>query len=85
MEVDSVTPPNHGKSIDGGTACCRRVGKGVVDCTACLDEEWNVMGPTLDIEEMRLSQLMLFLIGQAGDGGVSKEDLIVGILRINHL
>ncbi|THU88448.1 hypothetical protein K435DRAFT_830546 [Dendrothele bispora CBS 962.96] len=78
---NSSTPsPAHGKTVDGNPGCCKQTTyKGVIDCSACLDESWVVRSATFTPAELELARLVLFLVGQAGEKGVTRQDLLVNI------
>lgn len=75
---DSSKETRHGQTVDGTIACCKRTCyDGVFDCSGCLDEQWAISSPGLTEEEMPRAQLLLWAVGQAGDKGVTKRDLVV--------
>jgi hypothetical protein len=86
MSVDgplahSTTSVVHGKTVDGSPGCCRQLAdRGMIDCAACLDEVWNTRSATFSPTELEVARLMLFLVAQAGENGVTKEDLLVSLL-----
>jgi len=73
----------HGRTVDGGPGCCKqKAHKGVIDCSACLDDLWAARSATLGQTELELARLILFLVGQAGKKGVTKQDLLVSLVML---
>ncbi|KAL0071703.1 hypothetical protein AAF712_000625 [Marasmius tenuissimus] len=89
MDVDEPPPnPNleatqgsthaHGKTSTGDEGCCRLNNVlGIVNCATCLEESWVGSHDRFDQAEMHVAQLVLWLVDQAGEGGVTKEDLVI--------
>ncbi|KAJ4476656.1 hypothetical protein J3R30DRAFT_3292589 [Lentinula aciculospora] len=76
MDVED-TSVVHGVTVDGSPACCRKNILGaVVNCSGCLDELWRIHSTDLSPEELNTAQLILWLVGQAGAKGLSKQELI---------
>jgi oxalate---CoA ligase len=85
FDEDRADNTKHGSLIDGAPACCRRemIG-GVVDCRACLDEQWNSVNASLVEEEQRKAEHLLSSVGQAGHAGLKKDALMVrAVLQIH--
>ncbi|KAL0572575.1 hypothetical protein V5O48_009395 [Marasmius crinis-equi] len=83
MEVDERTPDVnanlvHGKTSTGDEGCCRlNDARGIVNCSACLEDSWTIRRERFDEAEFLIVQIVLWLVDQAGEGGVTKEDLVV--------
>ncbi|KIK71368.1 hypothetical protein GYMLUDRAFT_90342 [Collybiopsis luxurians FD-317 M1] len=78
--IDIAEDPavRHGMTVDGRPACCRKEILGaVVDCSGCLDELWRAYSSQFSAQELDTAQLILWLVGQAGVKGMSKQDLVV--------
>ena len=76
MELDESSF-DHGKSVDGGVACCRRESDGLVDCQACIEEEHSNFTINLNKEDRELALHMLTIIREAGSNGIARNDLRV--------
>jgi hypothetical protein len=64
----------HGLTVDDDVACCRQLsGTGVVDCTACLEEEWASIQESLDPQEVRVATQVLAVVRDAKEQGVTKS------------
>ena len=69
---------NHGITVDGNAACCRRmIFVGLVDCVACLNEAWSGFIEHLDPEERDNAQWVIDTVRLAGATGVRKSKLMV--------
>ncbi|PSR80716.1 hypothetical protein PHLCEN_2v6632 [Hermanssonia centrifuga] len=67
---------NHGKTISGEQACCRKSTSGLVDCVACLTSESSkLIEGCLDEPKSRLLSRVLEVLAQAGSDGVTKTQL----------
>ncbi|KAK7019694.1 hypothetical protein VNI00_017994 [Paramarasmius palmivorus] len=85
MDIDTSPIPApedplglHGKTADGSPACCKRtIAVEIIDCTTCIEDAWSAKSTTLTAAEMLIAQLVMWLVGQAGKGGVTKEDLVM--------
>jgi oxalate---CoA ligase len=85
FDEDRADCSKHGSLTDGAPACCRReVIGGVVDCRACLDEQWNSINATLAGEEQSKAEYLLSSVGRAGHAGLKKEALMVRTVLQNH-
>lgn len=70
--------PGHGVSLDGGEGCCRRLsGTDIIDCTACLEEEWVSFNDSLTPEERDCARKILTIVRSGGEHGVGKAQLRV--------
>lgn len=70
--------PGHGGSLDGSEGCCRRLsGTDIIDCTACLEEEWVSFNDSLTPEERDCARKVLAVVRNGGEHGVSKVQLRV--------
>ncbi len=68
---------NHGKTISGEQACCRKSTSGLVDCVACLTSESSkLIEGCLDEPKSRLLSRVLEVLAQAGSDGVTKTQLV---------
>lgn len=80
MTVDEKPADNHGTTVDGSPACCRKnTPDAVIDCPGCLDELWSAHSSHFNAIELEIAQLVLWLGGQAGPKGVTKDDLAVRV------
>ncbi|KAJ3853299.1 hypothetical protein EV368DRAFT_39211 [Lentinula lateritia] len=78
VDVDEDLSVVHGLAVDGSPACCRKNILGaVVNCSGCLDELWRTHSANFSANELNTAQLILWLVGQAGAKGLSKQDLIL--------
>ena len=83
---NSTTPAadiedDHGLTVDGNAACCRRaVFLGLVDCAACLNEAWSGFIEHLSPEERGYAQWVIDTVRQAGAAGVRKSKLMVRLV-----
>ncbi len=79
-EIDAtvVADAEHGRTVNHLAACCRQTcDNGVIDCSACLNEHWASLSASLLPEEMSLAELVLWIVGQAGSQGATKQTLVV--------
>ena len=68
----------HGGSLDGSEGCCRRLsGTDIIDCTACLEEEWVSFNDSLTPEERDCARKVLAVVRNGGEHGVGKAQLRV--------
>lgn len=82
LELPASVPnghiPGHGGSLDGGEGCCRRLsGTDIIDCTACLEEEWVSFNDSLTPEERDCARKVLGVVRNGGEHGVGKAQLQV--------
>lgn len=77
MDVDGDMTAEHGKTVDGTVACCRKIIDGAIDCTGCLDDQWASASADFTEEELSIAQRMLYVVGQAREKGVTKQALMV--------
>lgn len=79
MEIDVAKeyPQGHGMNVAGLTACCRKLGEGVIDCAMCLDTDWAIEQIKFSAEELAIAESILKLVGSSGQIGVTKTDLVV--------
>ncbi|KAJ7593112.1 hypothetical protein C8J56DRAFT_1013301 [Mycena floridula] len=75
MDLDELTA-NHGMTVDETPACCRKVVDGVIDCSACLDEQWGLTCAEFTEETITIAQRLLWLVGQSREKGVSKQTIV---------
>ncbi|KAJ7462797.1 hypothetical protein B0H11DRAFT_2054384 [Mycena galericulata] len=76
MEVETVAA--HGTTDEGTPACCRRVNEdSLIDCPACLEEEWAALCASIDPDERDKMQLILDAVSASGAKGITKHDLLV--------
>ncbi|KAJ7770882.1 hypothetical protein DFH07DRAFT_805534 [Mycena maculata] len=76
MEVETIT--SHGTTEDGSPACCKRENEdSLIDCPACLEEEWGAFYASTDHEERDKFQLILDTVSASGAKGITKHDLMV--------
>ena len=69
---------DHGLTVDGNAACCRRMAiLGLVDCATCLNEAWSIFIEPLSPEERDDAQWVIDTVRQAGATGIRKSKLIV--------
>ena len=87
ISPDNSTSPatgiegDHGLTVDGNAACCRkRVFLGLVDCAACLTEAWSSFIEHLSPEERDDAQWVIDTVRQAGAAGVRKSKLMVRLI-----
>lgn len=90
--MSSISPDNstslptdieddHGFTVDGNDACCRRSAfLGLVDCAACLNESWSGFIEHLSPEERDDAQWVIDTVRQAGAAGVRKSKLMVRLV-----
>ncbi|KAF9269944.1 hypothetical protein L218DRAFT_888243 [Marasmius fiardii PR-910] len=77
-ELHTVTNGIHGMTSTGDEGCCRKHdSQGIVNCSFCLEELWTVRQREFGQNEMHVAQLALWLVDQAGTGGVTKEELAI--------
>lgn len=76
MEVETVAA--HGTTVDGTPACCKRLSEdSLIDCPACLEEEWSVFSTSIESDERDMFQLILDTVTASGAKGVTKTELLV--------
>jgi hypothetical protein len=76
MEVETVA--EHGTTEDGLPACCKRVNEGsLIDCAACLEEEWGALYASIGSKDRDQLQLILDTVTGSGAKGITKGDLLV--------
>ncbi|KAJ7169467.1 hypothetical protein C8R46DRAFT_1088869 [Mycena filopes] len=64
-DINVETVAEHGLTEDGSTACCKRVNEdSLVDCAACLEEEWGTLYASIGMTE-------------SGAKGITKRDLLM--------
>ncbi|KAJ6574623.1 hypothetical protein B0H19DRAFT_1124959 [Mycena capillaripes] len=75
MDVETVA--DHGTTDDGSPACCKRVNEdSLVDCAACLEEEWGALYASVGHKERDEFQLILDTVTESGAKGITKTDLL---------
>ncbi|KAJ7293167.1 hypothetical protein C8J57DRAFT_1268269 [Mycena rebaudengoi] len=73
MEVETIS--EHGTTADGSPACCRRLNEEtLVDCQACLEEEWAA---SVGAGEKDKCQLILNIVSAKGEKGIEEDELLV--------
>ncbi len=76
--LDLTADGVHGFNENGASACCRRTSdQGLVDCSACVGEAWNVLCASLDANSRDAAERVLRLTMQAKEHGVKKTEIIV--------
>lgn len=68
---------NHGLTLKGQVACCRKVMEGLVDCQSCIEENKINFIADLMPEDAGLVQRISAIVEQAGSQGVTKDQLLV--------
>ncbi|KAJ6501642.1 hypothetical protein C8R47DRAFT_1108154 [Mycena vitilis] len=75
MEVETIA--EHGVTDDGAPACCKRVSEdSLIDCAACLEEEWGSLYASLGHQDRDEFQLILDTVMESGATGIPKKDLL---------
>ncbi|KAJ7071454.1 hypothetical protein C8F01DRAFT_1110582 [Mycena amicta] len=75
MPIETVA--EHGTTVDGTPACCKRLNEdSLIDCPACLEEEWATLYESLDTNDRDIFQLILDVVTACGKGGISKSELL---------
>jgi oxalate---CoA ligase len=77
LELDSESPLDHGKTVNGDHACCKAVSPGLVDCIACLEDESSSFVANLTEDDKELTLHILATVRLAGSNGVTKDQLLV--------
>ncbi|KAJ7102344.1 hypothetical protein B0H15DRAFT_814236 [Mycena belliarum] len=76
MEVETVAV--HGTTVDGSPACCKRWNEdSLIDCAACIEQEWCALAGSLERHERENMQLILDTVGKSGATGITKKELRV--------
>ncbi|KAJ7456579.1 hypothetical protein FB451DRAFT_1048140 [Mycena latifolia] len=76
MEVETVSA--HGTTADGFPACCKRVNEdSLIDCPACIEQEWCALGGSVGSDERDKLQLILDTVTKSGVTGITKKELLV--------
>ncbi|KAF7306563.1 B-block-TFIIIC domain-containing protein [Mycena indigotica] len=72
-----TTLAEHGKTVDGLSACCKQVTEeSLVDCPACVEAEWAALSHSLDVIDRDNLQLILDVVTGSGASGISKNGLV---------
>jgi len=67
----------HDTTDDGSPACCKRsCDEGLVDCSACLKDEWGNFSGSLGPEELEVAQSVMTVVAQGKEKGVTKDHLL---------
>ncbi|KAJ7785880.1 hypothetical protein B0H16DRAFT_1488336 [Mycena metata] len=75
MEVETVA--EHGLTEDGSPACCKRVNEdSLIDCAACLEEEWGALYASIGSKDRDQFQLILDTVTESGAQGITAKDLL---------
>ncbi|KAJ6519412.1 hypothetical protein C8R45DRAFT_1066116 [Mycena sanguinolenta] len=75
MDVETVA--EHGTTESGSSACCKRVNENsLIDCAACLEEEWGALYASLGSKDRDQFQLILDTVMGSGAKGITKTDLL---------
>ncbi|KAJ7042665.1 hypothetical protein C8F04DRAFT_1390618 [Mycena alexandri] len=75
MEVETVA--EHGMTEDGSPACCKRVNEdSLIDCAACLEEEWGTLYASIGSKDRDQFQLILDTVTESGAKGITTRDLL---------
>jgi oxalate---CoA ligase len=77
MEMEIDAEEEHGKTVDGLIACCKRNSDGLVDCLSCLEEESTVFADSLRTEEQPVALQILEIFRGRGSEGMTRSDLNV--------
>jgi hypothetical protein len=67
----------HGITATNEPACCRRESTGVVDCQACLDQEYGAFVSSIDQREREAMSILIKALNDAGSSGIPKDQLLV--------
>jgi len=76
IQIEGESTLGHGQSVDDGPACCRRDCDGLVDCHACLEDEYSNFTTNLNKDERELALRILTNVRAAESKGVAKNDLL---------
>ncbi|KAJ7225932.1 hypothetical protein GGX14DRAFT_548620 [Mycena pura] len=75
MNVETVA--EHGTTEDGSPACCKRVNDdSLIDCPACIEEEWGALYASLGCKDRDTFQLILDTVTECGAKGITKRELL---------
>lgn len=78
MVIDpSTTTGQHGKTVEGNTACCKLSSDGVVDCDQCLQVELRSVTSSLTEPKKDIAAIIMEVLHEAGETGVPKRHLLV--------
>jgi len=66
----------HGMTATNEPACCRRDSTGVVDCQACLDQEYGAFVSSIDQREREAMSILIKALNDAGSSGIPKDQLL---------
>ncbi|KAJ7630526.1 hypothetical protein FB45DRAFT_915784 [Roridomyces roridus] len=81
--MDIETEAAHGMTAEGSPACCKRVNEdSMIDCPACLEEEWGALYASIEHEERDRFRLILDTVYASGAKGITKHDLLVRVLAL---
>ena len=67
----------HGATVQGGQACCRKESEGLVDCMGCLESDSSMFLIGLDPVDADVVNHISMTARHAGAKGVTKEQLLV--------
>jgi len=79
--LNSEPQLEHGKTANGDHACCRAVTSGLVDCTACLEDESSRLVAGLAVNEKESVLRILATVQLTGSNGITKDQLLVSVPR----
>jgi hypothetical protein len=67
----------HGKTIQGTVACCRKYSEAVVNCDSCLNTALRVWADQSDTKEREVAHRVLDMLDVAGIAGLDINTLLV--------
>ncbi|KAF7320177.1 B-block-TFIIIC domain-containing protein [Mycena kentingensis (nom. inval.)] len=74
IPVDTVA--EHGTTVDNAPACCKLVAEdSLIDCPACLEEDWGALYASLDAKDRDTTQLVLDAVMASGQAGIGLKAL----------
>jgi hypothetical protein len=75
--VATDQPREHGRTVDGLSACCAKVAESAVDCDSCLRLVARNYFSGLDAKKSKIAQQILDVVQATGTSGISKHQLLV--------
>lgn len=73
----------HGKTIQGTVACCRKYSEGVVNCELCLNTALRVWADHSDTNDREVARRVLDMLDVSGINGLDVDTLLVStVLQI---
>jgi hypothetical protein len=80
MDVETVSV--HGTTADCSSACCKQLNEdSLIDCAACLEQEWSALSGSVGLDERNQLQLILDTVTASGATGITKKELLVRLFR----